>query len=149
MKQVVLGLHHITAIAGEPQRNYDFYCKLLGLRFIKRTVNFDDPGTFRFYFGNEDGSPGSILSFLHSNNLAPGRPGTGQASVVGLSVPSGSFPFWLARLEARQIPYRLLDERFGEPCLAFSDPDGLSLELIVSNTPESAVPGRRRRRGPK
>jgi glyoxalase family protein len=140
MKQGVLGLHHITALTGSPQLNFEFYSKLLGLRLVKKTVNFDDPSSYHLYFGNEAGLPGTLLSFFSSNHVVPGRPGVGQAGAVGFSVPSGSFPFWIARLEAHQVSCQLLEERFGEPCLAFSDPDGLPLELIVSNTPDERRP---------
>src|SRR5690348_5700280 len=95
MEDKILGLHHITAIAGAAQRNYDFYTKVLGLRFVKKTVNFDDPGTYHFYFGNEQGSPGTILTFFPWANVRPGIAGTGMATEIGYSVPNESFAFWL------------------------------------------------------
>ena len=140
MNPRILGLHHITAIAGQAQRNYDFYSKLLGMRFIKKTVNFDDPTTYHFYFGDGIGAAGTILTFFAGGDVATGRPGFGQASAVSYSVPAGSFPFWIQRLEENQVPYQLLAERFGEPCLAFTDPDGLSLEFVISNTQDGRVP---------
>ncbi|WP_210521408.1 VOC family protein [Hymenobacter terricola] len=149
MKNVVLGLHHVAAVAGQAQRTYDLYTKLLGLRLVKKTVDCRDPGTYHLYFGDETGSPGTLLTFFPSNRVVPGRPGIGEVSALGYSVPSGSFPFWMARLEAHHVPYRLLEERFGEPCLAFSDPDGLPLELIVSNTPDERVPWTTPETGPE
>lgn len=140
MNPRILGLHHITAIAGQAQRNHDFYSKLLGLRLVKKTVNFDDPNTYHFYFGDTTGAAGTILTFFPGGGVATGRPGIGQASAVSYSVPAGSFPFWMQRFEERQVPYQLLEERFGEPCLAFTDPDGLALELVVSNTYDERVP---------
>ncbi|MBO2012141.1 VOC family protein [Hymenobacter negativus] len=140
MKPQVLGLHHVTALAGPAQRNYNFYAKLLGVRFIKKTVNAEAPDTYLFYFGDEAGSPGTVLSFLSHPHRAHGRPGTGQASMLSYSVPSGSFPFWMERFEEYLVPYHSIGDQFGEPGLAFSDPDGLSLALIVSNRLDERPP---------
>ena len=140
MNPRILGLHHITAIAGQAQRNYDFYSRLLGMRFIKKTVNFDDPSTYHFYYGDATGAAGTILTFFPWGDVATGRPGVGQASTVSYSVPAGSFPFWIQRFEEHQVPYQLLEEQFGEPRLAFTDPDGLSLEFVISNTHDERVP---------
>jgi glyoxalase family protein len=149
MKHVVSGLHHITAIAGQPQRNYDFYTRLLGLRLIKKTVDPDDPSAYHFFYSNEAGSPGTILTFIASSHAVPGHTGARQVSAVGFSVPAGSFPFWIARLQAHHVSCRLLAERFNEPCLAFSDPDGLPLELIVSSTPDERHPWTTPETGPE
>ena len=94
MENKILGLHHITAIAGNAQRNFDFYTKILGLRLVKKTVNFDDPGTYHFYFGDEIGTPGSILTFFPWANVKQGKNGTGMATDIGYSVPAGSLEFW-------------------------------------------------------
>src|SRR5918993_696161 len=99
MDNQILGLHHITAIAGEAQRNYDFYTRVLGLRMVKKTVNFDDPGTYHFYFGDEVGSPGSILTFFPWEHVKPGQPGNGMATDIGYSVPEGSLSFWWDRFQ--------------------------------------------------
>ncbi len=127
----LLGLHHITAIAGNAQRNYDFYTKTMGLRMVKKTVNFDDPGTYHFYFGNENGSPGTILTFFPWDGVAPGVAGTGMATEIGYAVPRGSLEFWKDRFTQLNVPFTEVSERFGESFLSFRDPDGLNLALIV------------------
>lgn len=125
----ILGLHHITAIAGDAQRNYDFYTKTLGLRLVKKTVNFDDPQTYHFYFGDEVGTPGTILTFFPWTNVRQGKNGAGMATEIGYSVPKGSLDFWKARFEKLNIIHDI-SERFGEKTLTFQDPDGLWLSLI-------------------
>jgi len=94
-----MGIHHITAIAGDAQRNYDFYTRVLGLRLVKKTVNFDDPGTYHFYYGNETGTPGTILTFFPWARVKQGTNGTGMATHIGYSIPAGSLDFWNDRLE--------------------------------------------------
>ena len=125
----LLGLHHITAIAGDAQRNYDFYTKALGLRLVKKTVNFDDPQTYHFYFGDEIGNPGTILTFFPWANVRQGKNGAGMATEIGYSVSKGSLDFWKARFEKLSIRYENR-ERFNEKQIAFQDPDGLWLTLI-------------------
>ena len=125
----ILGLHHITAIAGNAQRNYDFYTKVLGVRLVKKTVNFDDPQTYHFYFGNEVGSPGTILTFFPWANVRQGSNGAGMATEIGYSIPKGSLEFWKKRFENLAISYND-GERFNEKQIAFQDPDGLRLTLI-------------------
>ncbi|HWE49708.1 MAG TPA: ring-cleaving dioxygenase [Bryobacteraceae bacterium] len=119
------GIHHITAIASDPQRNLAFYTSVLGMRLVKLTVNFDDPGTYHFYLGDETGTPGSILTFFPWPHAARGRHGNGQATVVSFAVPS--LDGWSARL-----PEGRLIQRFGGDVLSFTDPDGLQLELVPS-----------------
>ena len=114
MENKILGLHHITAIAGEAQRNYDFYTQVLGLRLVKKTVNFDDPGTYHFYYGDETGSPGSILTFFPWEGIQKGKIGTGMATEIGYSVPVGSLEFWTKRLEEFKVKQHPVAERFGE-----------------------------------
>ena len=140
MEDQILGLHHITAIAGNAQRNFNFYTKILGLRFIKKTVNFDDPNTYHFYFGDEGGSPGTILTFFPWGATAPGRRGTGMATEIGYSVPEGSLEFWQKRFVDHNVIYNKPTQRFGETYLPFLDPDGLKLELIVSKTADERTP---------
>jgi glyoxalase family protein len=140
MEDRILGLHHITAIAGNAQRNFDFYTKVLGLRFIKKTVNFDDPGTYHFYFGDEVGSAGTILTFFPWEGMQSGRRGTGQATEIGYSVPAGSLDYWLKRFEQFNVTYNKPSEKFGEQYLTFLDPDGLKLELIVSKDADPRAP---------
>jgi glyoxalase family protein len=132
MENKVLGIHHITAIAGNAQRNYDFYAKVLGLRMVKKTVNFDDPGTYHFYYGNETGTPGTILTFFPWEGITDGRAGVGMATEIGYSVPQGSLEFWADRFRQFNVKQGEVSERLGETYLPFQDPDGLRLELIVS-----------------
>ena len=138
MENKILGLHHITAIAGDAKRNFDFYSKILGLRFIKKTVNFDDPGTYHFYFGDEVGSAGTILTFFPwGEGIQQGRKGSGMATEIGYSVPKGSLDFWQKRFEQYNVIYNKPAEKFGEKYLTFLDPDGLKLELIESKTDDN------------
>ncbi|MBL1214228.1 MAG: ring-cleaving dioxygenase [Ignavibacteriae bacterium] len=130
MMNKLLGLHHITAIAADAQQNYDFYSKVLGLRLVKKTVNFDDPKTYHFYFGNEVGTPGGILTFFPWANVSRGKNGAGMATEIGYSVPKGSLNFWKARFEKLNVHHDIGGERFGEKHVAFQDPDGLRLNLI-------------------
>lgn len=141
MENRILGIHHITAIAGDAKRNFNFYTKVLGLRFVKRTVNFDDPQTYHFYFGDEQGSAGSILTFFPwGEAVRQGRRGAGMATEIGYSVPEGSFDFWIKHFEENNVIYNKPAERFGEKYLTFLDPDGLKLELIIPKTPDNRKP---------
>lgn len=139
MKNNISGIHHITAIAGNAQRNYDFYSKILGLRMVKRTVNFDAPGTYHFYYGNETGEPGTILTFFPLEGMAQGRSGTGLATEIGYSVPWDSLEFWADRFRKHSIKSGPAAERMGETWLPFADPDGLNFGLIVPATPDERV----------
>jgi len=130
MEDKILGLHHITAIAGDPQRNHHFYTRILGLRMVKKTVNFDDPQTYHLYYADEVGTPGTLLTFFPWPGVKQGRTGTGMATEIGYSVPLGSLGFWKRRLEENEINHQHIGERFGEKCLLFRDPDGLWLSLI-------------------
>lgn len=130
MAQDILGLHHITAIAGDAQRNYDFYTQVLELRLVKKTVNFDDPQTYHFYFGDRVGTPGTILTFFPWTRVKPGQNGAGMATEIGYSVPVGSLEFWSNRFKERNVPYKEVTERMGEKMLQFTDPDGLVINLI-------------------
>jgi catechol 2,3-dioxygenase-like lactoylglutathione lyase family enzyme len=127
-----VGIHHITAIAGDPQRNLDFYAGTLGLRLVKLTVNFDDPASYHFYYGDEVGHPGSILTFFPWPGGSRGRQGTGQAATVALAITPASLGFWIERLLAQGIKYGGPTRRFEEQILALSDPDGLLLELVAT-----------------
>jgi len=137
MKNTIAGIHHITAIAGNAQRNFDFYTRVLGLRMVKRTVNFDDPGTYHFYYGNENGAPGTILTFFPWEGIAGGRPGTGMATDIGYSVPAGSLDFWADRFKQQGVKTQAQTHRFGETVLPFQDPDGLNIDLIVPQQPDA------------
>lgn len=140
MENRILGLHHITAIADNAKRNYEFYTKIFGLRMVKKTVNFDDPGTYHFYFGDEIGTPGSILTFFPWEGIGQGRTGTGMATNIGYSVPKGSLEFWADRFKQFNIKYDEVTEKFGESCLSFRDPDGLNIDLIVANNEDKRKP---------
>lgn len=140
MENKILGLHHITAIASNSQRNYDFYTKVLGLRLVKKTVNFDDPGTYHFYYGNEVGAPGTILTFFPWEGTQKGRVGTGMATEIGYSVPKQSLDFWNNRFDELKVKHQAVNERFGDQYLSFEDADGLQLNLIGSNTDDNRKP---------
>jgi glyoxalase family protein len=124
------GIHHVTAIAGSPTRNLGFYTRLLGLRFVKKTVNFDDPGTYHFYYGDEAGSPGTILTFFTWEHAAPGRAGVGLMQTTSFRVPADSMAWWRQHLGDNGVAHEALHERFGEPVLALTDLDGMSLALV-------------------
>jgi len=124
------GIHHVTAISGKAARNLDFCTKTMGVRFVKKTVNFDDPGTYHLYYGDEVGHPGTILTFFPWEDTAPGRAGTGLAQQTAFRVPMNSIGFWTHRLLAKGVAYEPLEKRFDEPVLSFKDPDGLSLALV-------------------
>jgi glyoxalase family protein len=126
----IQGLHHVTAIATNPQTNLDFYTRVLGLRLVKKTVNFDDPGTYHFYFGDEVGSPGTVITFFPWPGALRGSRGTGQIESTAFAVPTESIGFWLEHLRRHQVLAERADERFGEPVIRLRDPDGLQLELI-------------------
>ncbi|MEI9975563.1 MAG: ring-cleaving dioxygenase [Ignavibacteriota bacterium] len=132
MSKQILGIHHITAIAGNPQTNLDFYAGLLGLRLVKLTVNFDDPTTYHLYYGDGAGHPGTILTFFPWQSAPKGRRGAGQVTETAFAIPEGAIDFWTARLAARGIAYEGPFERFGEKGIAFSDPDGMRVELIAT-----------------
>lgn len=124
------GLHHVTAIAGNALKNFDFYTAVLGLRFVKKTVNFDDPGTYHFYYGDEAGQPGTILTFFPWEHAGAGRNGVGQTHQTSFRVPSRSLGFWTQRFIEKGVVHEPIERRFGEPVLAFNDPDGMSLALV-------------------
>jgi glyoxalase family protein len=133
MQQPISGIHHVTAIASDPQRNLDFYTDVLGLRLVKRTVNFDDPGSYHFYFADELGTPGTILTFFAWPGAARGRSGAGQVTVTSFSVPEQSLSFWEKRLLDAGLPAEKTGKRLGEEVLTFADPDGLKLELVAGS----------------
>lgn len=152
MKKQTAGIHHITAIVGHPQENVDFYAGVLGLRLVKQTVNFDDPGTYHLYFGNDGGRPGSIITFFPWVGAYQGQIGDGQVGVTSYAIPVGSMPFWVNRLATQAISFKKAT-RFNETVLQFDDPHGLHIELVEreegeqndwtfgSVTPEVAIKG--------
>jgi len=130
MQKPILGIHHVTAIASDPQRNLDFYTELLGLRLVKRTVNFDDPDAYHLYFGDDAGTPGTILTFFLWPGAARGSPGVGQVTVTSFSIPEPSLDYWERRLSSAHVLVERTGKRFDEEVLTFADPDGLKLEMV-------------------
>ncbi|WP_372423070.1 ring-cleaving dioxygenase [Salinarimonas chemoclinalis] len=139
------GLHHVTAISGEARRNRDFYTRVLGLRLVKKTVNFDDPGTYHLYFGDAAGAPGTILTFFPWANAAPGRAGAGETGETAFRVPKAAIGFWLARFVRMSVDHEGPATRFGRPVVTFRDPDGMRLALVgvegAEDEPAWAVDG--------
>ncbi|MFI7117049.1 ring-cleaving dioxygenase [Amycolatopsis sp. NPDC049868] len=125
------GLHHVTAIGGDPQRNADFYTRALGLRLVKTTVNFDDPGTYHLYYGDGSGKPGSLMTFFPWKDAPKGRHGTGQATTTSFSVPEASLGWWKQHLAASGVETSQIRNSDGEETLTFADPDGLKLALVA------------------
>jgi glyoxalase family protein len=132
MSKQILGIHHITAIAGNPQTNLDFYAGLLGLRLVKLTVNYDDPTTYHLYYGDGAGHPGTILTFFPWPSAPKGRRGAGQVTETAFAIPEAALDFWTARVTGRGVPFDGPFDRFGEKGIAFSDPDGMRVELIAT-----------------
>jgi glyoxalase family protein len=128
------GIHHVTAITGPARRNVEFYTRMLGLRLVKKTVNFDDPGTYHLYYGDEQGRPGTVLTFFPWEHVAPGRLGVGQTRETLFRVPEGALGYWTHRLIEQGVSHQSLEKRFGETVLPFKDRDGMALALV-------AVPG--------
>jgi glyoxalase family protein len=127
------GLHHVTAIAGDPQQNITFYTGVIGLRLIKLTVNFDDPTTYHLYYGDGRGHPGTILTFFPWPGAPRGRNGTGQMTATAFAVPTGSLPYWRERLDKLGFAYENAWSNFGEETLLLKDPDGLQLEFVTTD----------------
>jgi glyoxalase family protein len=128
------GIHHVTAISGPAHRNLEFYTRTLGLRLVKKTVNFDDPGTYHLYYGDETGQPGTILTFFPWEHVAPGRVGVGETQETTFRVPEGAIGYWAHRFVEKGVVHERPDKRFGETALSLKDPDGVRLALV-------AVPG--------
>jgi glyoxalase family protein len=149
MTPTIHGLHHITAISGPPQRNLDFYTRVLGLRLVKRTVNFDDPGTYHLYYGDEVGTPGTALTFFAWDGLPEGRSGVGEATLTQFSVPGGSLDFWQSRLEAHDVQVSAPGDLFGEKRLVGQDPDGLAFALVVPGNDDERAPWTTHEVGPE
>jgi glyoxalase family protein len=139
MSKEIRGIHHVTAIASDPQQNLDFYAGLLGLRLVKLTVNFDDPGSYHLYYGDEVGSPGTIMTFFSWPRAYQGRIGTGQPSVTAFSIPAASLGYWQEHLQQGGITVEHIGRRFDEEVLSFVDPDGLRLELVAAATPDERL----------
>lgn len=133
----IAGLHHVTYIAGNPQQNLDFYSGILGQRFIKKTVNFDDPGTYHFYFADYKGTPGSVMTSFPWPRSIRGKAGAGQCVIISYAIPQGAADYWKERLEKFNVSIDKDQKLFGNRTLSFSDPDGIGLEISeVENPPE-------------
>jgi glyoxalase family protein len=140
MTRRIPGIHHVTAIASDPQRNLDFYSRVLGLRLVKVTVNFDDPGTYHTYFGDVNGGPGTAMTFFPWPGARRGRIGNGQVGVTAFSIPEGSMGFWQDRLKAHGVATSKVVERLNEEALPLTDPDGMKLELVAHADMPAATP---------
>ena len=137
METLINGLHHVTTLAGDTQRNVAYYTDILGLRLVKKTVNFDAPDIYHLYYGNETGSPGTILTFFpYGSELPRGRKGPGQLTYTAFSVPTVALQYWMDRLHEHGIPYVGPQQRFSETVLQFEDFDGAGLELVFNNEDE-------------
>lgn len=132
------GLHHVTAMASSPQRNVDFYAGILGLRLVKKTINFDAPDVYHLYYGDETGQPGSIMTFFPFRNMQPGAQGVGQAATTTFSIPSGAVSYWRKRLAHFNIKHKPPQNRFNEVVIYLEDYDGLGLELIANDRDDRA-----------
>lgn len=136
MEKEIRGVHHVTAITSDPQANLDFYAGVLGLRFVKKTVNFDDPRSYHLYYGDEGGRPGTIMTFFAWPGARRGRIGAGQVTVTSFSVPPESVGWWIERLRDHGVEPDPARTRFDEEVLACTDPDGLRLELVAPGVPD-------------
>ena len=134
------GIHHVSAIAGDAQRNVDFYAGVLGLRLVKKRVNFDDPSAYHLYYGDEQGSPGSLITFFPYPRSRKGRAGVGQVALTSLTVPPAAIGFWLHRFVTLGVNHDAASRRFGQTTLLFRDRDGLQLELVTADGATEARP---------
>lgn len=137
---MTLGIHHVTAIADDPQRNVDFYRGVLGLRLVKKTINFDAPDMYHLYYGDELGRPGSLITFFPWPDAMRGRHGVGQVSVTAFSIPSNSLSFWIDRLSAHGVQHEAPIRRFDEEAIGLVDHEGLQLELVASGGGDAREP---------
>jgi glyoxalase family protein len=133
MSTLISGIHHITAIAGNPQKNIDFYTGILGLRMVKKTINFDAPDVYHFYFGDEMGTPGTVFTTFPFDGARKGTKGTGELTYTAFSIPTQSLGFWIDRLAKYQVPTSDILTRFGEKYIRFEDHDGMGIELIAND----------------
>lgn len=137
MEKSINGIHHITVMASDPQNNYDFYTQTLGMRFIKKTVNFDAPDVYHLYYGDEKGSPGTILTFFPFPDARRGKRGTGEINIVSFSVPSNSLQYWMNRLAERAINFNGPNNKFGHEYISLLDPDGMKIEIAADTNADS------------
>lgn len=140
MEKEISGIHHITALASDPQRNYDFYTGLLGMRMVKKTINFDAPDVYHLYYGDEEGTPGTILTFFPFPDARGGKRGTGEVSAVAFSISSNSLEYWMNRLAEKAFDFSGPHKRFNEEYISLLDPDGMLIELVADKTADD-LPG--------
>lgn len=133
MKPLITGIHHITAIAGNPQANIDFYTGILGLRLVKKTINFDAPGVYHFYFGDELGRPGTVFTTFPFTGARKGIKGAGEVTYTAFSIPSKSLDYWTARLKKYGTPVSDVLTRFGDRLIRFEDHDSMGIELVAND----------------
>jgi glyoxalase family protein len=138
MNKLITGIHHVTALTANAQKNLDFYAGILGLRLVKKTINFDAPDVYHLYYGNEQGSPGTILTFFPYKGIPQGRKGKGQLTVTSFSIPDHSLDYWMKRLDKFSIPYEDPQQRFDEVVIYLEDYDGLGLELVANQKDQRA-----------
>ena len=140
MDKPIRGLHHVTATVSEAQQDLDFYTGVLGQRLVKKTVNFDNTHVYHFYYGNESGTPGTIMTTFPYQQMGVrvGTHGAGQITVTSFSVPAGSLPFWRTRLKSAGVTFTEEASDFGEEALRFSDPSGLTIRLVGSRVDDRA-----------
>ncbi|MEO0895846.1 MAG: VOC family protein [Bacteroidota bacterium] len=137
-QQLITGLHHVTAMASGPQENVNFYSGILGLRLVKKTVNFDAPDVYHLYYGDESGNPGSIMTFFPFKNIQKGAHGVGQAATTTFSIPKKSVDYWIKRLDHFKVNHKEPQQRFDEVVIYFEDFDGLGLELVANDRDDRA-----------
>ncbi|HUN23068.1 MAG TPA: VOC family protein [Anaerolineales bacterium] len=135
METKLSGIHHITVLASDPKRNLAFYTQVLGQRLVKRTVNFDDPFTYHFYFGDAIGTPGTLITFFPFVNAKRGQVGSGEISRLAYAIPAGQMGYWQDRLQTRQIPFTLNTHPLDGQVLTLRDPDGLQIDLLETSQP--------------
>nr|MBI1228815.1 ring-cleaving dioxygenase [Cytophagales bacterium] len=133
MDKLITGIHHITALASNPQQNIDFYTGILGLRLVKKTINFDSPDVYHFYFGDEVGAPGTILTFFPFEGARKGQKGVGETTYTAFSIPKSSLAYWKDRLQGLGITHSTPISRFGDEVLRFEDHDGMGIELVAND----------------
>ena len=139
MEKALNGIHHITAMASDPQANYDFYTQTLGMRFIKKTVNFDVPDVYHLYYADEVGTPGTVLTFFPFLDARRGKRGTGEITVISFSVPSNSLQYWMERFANRGIDFDGPQNKFGYEYIGLFDPDGMKIEIVADPNVNSIV----------
>lgn len=139
MEKAINGIHHITVMASDPQANYDFYTQTLGMRFIKKTVNFDAPDVYHLYYANEVGTPGTVLTFFPFPNSRRGKRGTGEINSISFSVPSNSLHYWMNRFAELAIPFDGPKSKFGYEYIGLLDPDGMKIEITADPNADSIM----------